>query len=285
MDVYSTLGRAYAAVGTPERAVALFEACLEDVSTQTPEDTAMQVRYASLLSYALTDIGDLARAESVVKEALDQARDHDEDPYMRVRLYWSLARLSEMEGKSSAALQYIRRAIALLEATDDTLHLGRAHIVCAVIMTSQGNAEAAKTHLQEAETLFGPHPSAEDAALLKVERARAEAVLGHGSTAVTLAREAITLLGDKQPAERGLAFWALGEGLSLENEADAANEAYRRAVDLLSEQRRWREATQACQSWGKMLRKVGREEQALDVLERASELGLHVAPATAVADR
>ena len=32
-----------------------------------------------------------------------------------------------------------------------------------------------------------------------------------------------------------------------------------------------------------MLRKAGREEQALDVLERAAELGLHTKPATATA--
>ena len=55
------------------------------------------------------------------------------------------------------------------------------------------------------------------------------------------------------------------------------------AVDLLAEQRRWREATLACQAWGRMLRRAGREEQALDVLERAAELGLHTKPATATA--
>jgi tetratricopeptide (TPR) repeat protein len=150
-------------------------------------------------------------------------------------------------------------------------------------MTSQGNARGAREHLDQAESFFGAHPTADDVAMLKVERARAAAVLGEGGEAVELAREAIALLGDKQPAELGSAFFALGDGLALESEPDAANEAFRRAVDLLSEQRRWREATQACQSWGKMLRKAGREEQALDVLERAAELGLHTTPATATA--
>jgi tetratricopeptide (TPR) repeat protein len=285
IDVYATLGRAYAAMGKPERAVVLLESCLEEVASHEPRDTALQVRYAALLSYALSDMGDLARAESVVHDALETAREHDEDPYMRVRLYWSLARLSEMEGKSAAALQHIRRAIALLEATDDTIHLGRAHILCAWIMTSQGKADSALMHLEAAEQLFGPHPAAEDVSLLKVERARAFAALGDGAEAVRLARIAIEEIGDRQPAELGLAFWALGDGLTRQDEIDAANEAYRRAVDLLSEQRRWREATQACQSWGRMLRKVGREEQAFDVLERAAELSLHLAPATAGADR
>src|SRR5919199_4401049 len=203
---------------------------------------------------------------------------------MRVRLYWSLARLCEMEGKSAAALHHIRRAIALLEATDDTIHLGRAHLLCAWIMTSHGNAEGAQRHLDRAEKLFGPHPAADDMAMLAVERARAAAALGDADRAVELAREAISLLGDENPAELGLAFWALGDGLAAQDETDASNEAYRRAVDLLSEQHRWREATQACQAWGKMLRKAGREEQALDVLERAAELSLRAAPAAA-ADR
>jgi len=285
IDVYATLGRAYAAIGKPERAVVLFESCVDEISAQAAPDTALQVRYAALLSYALSDMGDLARAESVVCEALENAREHDEDPYMRVRLYWSLARLSEMEGKSTAALQHIRRAIALLEATDDTLHLGRAHILCAWIMTSQGKADAALTHLESAESLFGAHPAPEDVSMLKVERARAFAARGDGDEAVRLARAAIEQIADQQPAELGLAFWALGDGLTLQDEIEAANEAYRRAVDLLSEQKRWREATQACQAWGRMLRKAGREEQAFDVLERASGLSLHLAPAPAGADR
>ena len=35
---------------------------------------------------------------------------------------------------------------------------------------------------------------------------------------------------------------------------------------------RWREASQACRAWAKMLRKAGRESEALDVLARAADL-------------
>ena len=54
------------------------------------------------------------RAEEVVHTALDHLRD-SQDPYMRVRLYWSLARLAANEGRSKTALANIRKAIALLE--------------------------------------------------------------------------------------------------------------------------------------------------------------------------
>ena len=50
---------------------------------------------------------------------------------MRVRLYWSIARLAHHEGRSSAALENVRKAIALLRLTDDTLHLARANLLAA----------------------------------------------------------------------------------------------------------------------------------------------------------
>jgi transcriptional regulator with XRE-family HTH domain len=283
-DVYSTLGHSYAVIGTPERAAELFDWCLKTATETTPEDTATQIRYASLLSYALSDMGDYGRAESVVRSALERAQEQvNGDPYVRVRLYWSLARLSEMEGDSTAALSHVRRAIALLETTEDTLHLARAHILCAWIMTSQGNPTAAQGHLDQAERLLGAHPSRDDEAMLNVERARASAGLGAGRTAVDLSRRAIELIGDRDAAELGSAYAALADGLALEGETDAAGEAFARAAELLEEQRRWREATQACQAWAKTLRASGREAEALDVLERAAELSLRVVPASAAA--
>ena len=92
------------------------------------------------------------------------------------------------------------------------------------------------------------------------------------------AAEAISLLDFRNQPELGVAYWALGDGSALEGEFDAADDAYGRAVDILVEQTRWRDAMQACQSWGKMLRKAGRDEAALDVLERGSELGLRLRP-------
>lgn len=283
-DVYATLGRAYGAVGRTDREVELFEECLREVEEEAPHDTVAHIRYRVGLSYALSDAGDLVRAEAVVREALEAAGDNN-DPYMRIRLYWSLARLSEMEGRSSTALRYVRRAIALLEATEDTLYLARAHLLCAWIMGSSGNGEGARAQLDKAEHLFGAGATTDDAAMLKVERARAEALLGDGDAAVRLAREAIAILGDEYKAEQGSAFLALAEGLTLKGETDAATEAYSRAVDVLADQRRWREAAQAAQAWGKALRASGRESQALDVLERATELGLRATPAEAAAER
>ena len=274
-DVFATLGQSYAALGRGEQAVAIFERSLEEAKRRAPDDSAMQVRFATYLSYALTDVGDLGRAETVMTDALDRTGDAA-DPYTRVRLYWSLARVSEVEGKSAAALDYVRRAIALLETTEDNLHLARAHVLCAWIMGLQG--KDAESHLVAAEQLLGPRADPADLALLRIEQARRAVLVQDPDTAVTRAKEALDLLGAEQGAEQGSAWWTYADGLALRGEADAANDAYRRAVELMAENRSWREAAQACRAWGKMLRNAGRESEALDVLERATDLAVRDDP-------
>jgi tetratricopeptide (TPR) repeat protein len=272
-DVFATLGQSYVGLGMPARAVDLFESALAQVSEQAPDDVSAQVRFASYLSSALSDMGDIERAEGVMSDALERS-EGSSDPYTRVRLYWSLARLSEFEGKYMAALDYVRRAIALLQATDDSLHLARAHLLSAWIMGAQGNAEGSGRHLELAERLLGPHPEPVDLARLRTEQAKRAALLGDGDQAVTRAREALELLGDSYELDQGSAAWALAEGLALQGETEKAGKEFDRAVKLLGDNRRLREAAQAARGWGRMLRSAGREAEALDVLERATDLAV-----------
>ena len=282
-DIYAQLGRAYAGSGRADQAVELFERCLEEAEA-SGADAATSVRYATLLSYALSDAGDLARAERVVQDALDRAHE-TEDPYMRVRLYWSMARLAHQEGRAAVALTNVRKAIALLQATDDSFHLARAHILAAGITLSREDIASCERHLDHAEQLLGAHPAMEDAVEIKILRSRLAIRHGNATEAIALARETLDLVGDESPADEGLAFAALGDGLALAGENPGADEAYRRAADLLEAQGRWRDATQACRAWAQMLRATGHEEQALDVLDRATELGLRAAPTDARAER
>ena len=141
-------------------------------------------------------------------------------------------------------------------------------------MGSQGNAEGSGRHLELAERLLGPSPEPIDLAQLRIEQAKRDALLGNGDDAVARAGEAMDLLGDSHDLERGSAAWALAEGLALKGDIDAAGKEFDRAVKLLSENRRLREAAQAARGWGRMLRNAGREAEALDVLERATDLAV-----------
>jgi transcriptional regulator with XRE-family HTH domain len=278
IDVYAQLARAYSVSGRPRAAVDLFERCFEEVAGG--DDPALEARYATALSYALSDIGEIARAEEVVQRALQRGNDI-EDPYMRVRLYWSMARLAHHEGRSNAALDNVRKAIALLRLTEDTLHLARANLLAAAISLSRDDADAGAQYLDQAEQMLGPAPSSEDLLELRLRRSKVAFLRKDVDEAVRLARAALEIAEHQNTVEEGLAFAALADALTLSNDMDGANDAYGRAVALLEREGRWRDATYTCRSWARMLRQVGREEQALDVLDRAAEFGMRAAPADA----
>src|SRR3954453_18037465 len=79
-DAYAVLGQSYAALGAPDRAVRLFERCLQEVDEGAAGDSGPYIRFAAYLSSALGDAGDHERAKEVVREALARA-DEATDQY------------------------------------------------------------------------------------------------------------------------------------------------------------------------------------------------------------
>jgi transcriptional regulator with XRE-family HTH domain len=282
-EIYSFLGRCYAFAGRANDAVALYERCIDGVG-ELGGDPALEARYATLLSYALSDMGELTRAEDVVAHALARL-DETHDPYMRVRLYWSMARLAHAEGRSTVALNNVRKAIALLQATDDTLHLARAHILAGSITLAREDADRAEMHLNKAELLLSSPTAAADLVEIALQRARIAVLRGDGDTTLALARKALAMNVDGNAIDEGRAYHAMGDGLELVGDHDGADKAFARAVGILEDQGRWRDATTACRSWAKMLRELGREQQAMDVLERGTELSMRATPAESQATR
>jgi transcriptional regulator with XRE-family HTH domain len=281
-DIYANLGRAYAGNGRPDRAAALYQRCIDEVA-DVGGDTSLEARYAALLSYALTDMGEIARAEDVVRQALSRVGDSS-DPYMRVRLYWSIARLAHSQGRESVALENVRKAIALLQATDDTFHLARAHVLAAEIVLGRDDDVTAERHLAAADELFGGGRTTQDLLDMTQHRSRIALLRGDGATATSLARDALALCTDSQLLERGLSLHALADALALQGDVEAASRAYEDAVALLEETGQWRSASSAARAWGRLLREHGREGDALDVLDRAAEFGTRAAPEAARAE-
>jgi transcriptional regulator with XRE-family HTH domain len=278
-DVYTGLAQSYAALGAADRAARLLEQCLAEVAESTPEDVTLMVRYATFLSYALTDEGEYDRASEVVHDALGRAGDSS-DGYTRVRLYWSLARMAAIEGRSAEALTQIRKAIALLEATDDTLTLARGYLLSAGIDSQEGRAEPTRKQLEIAARLLGPAPEPADLGVLRIGQSRLATLEGDGVRAVESARDALAILGDFNGGELGQACWALARGLALEGEANAAIETYRRAVDLLTVHGRRHNAGMASLDWASLLQEQGRGDEAEPILRRAYDLGVDATTAS-----
>lgn len=272
-DVFAQLGRAYAMLGQLDRSIGLYERCLAEIDENEPENVASRVRFAALLSYALADAGQLQRAQEVLTEIVDRGQDLA-DTGTQIKLYWSLARLAFMRGQHATSLGYARRALALVEATEDTVQLGRAHLMCGAILVRQGKADEARTQLDRAEPLLGHRPAPVDFAYLRTEQARCAVLQHDGATAAAFARDALDALGETDAAERGAAWLALAEARMLQRDVDGALEAYRRSVDCLEQAGKLQEAAEALRTWGRSLREAGHEREALDVLDRAADLAV-----------
>jgi tetratricopeptide (TPR) repeat protein len=267
-DVFITLGATYLFLDRPEQAADLYERCLDELAREESTDTSARVRFATHLSYALSNQGRFGEAREVLNDLTGSA-DSILDPYARIRLFWSFARLANMQGQGQSALRHLRRAIALLESTEDTLHLARAHVLSSDILILDGQAEAAGSHLEVANRLFELGGDAHDKAVVRALEAKREALLGRPEEALARARESLKL-ADESPL--GSAYFAIGLAHAQRGEIDEADDAFREAVDLLRKRGEWREAVQGCRAWADMLREAGRTEEAFEVLERAAEL-------------
>jgi transcriptional regulator with XRE-family HTH domain len=289
-DVYSTLGRAYAASGAPREAVGLFERALEEVARTRPENVGARIRYSTYLSYALTDLGELQRARAIVG-GLSTGENGATDPYTQVRLLWSSGRLALEQARPLQAIDSFRRAVALLEATEDTVHLARAHVACADAALAAGDEFAgASWHLEEAELLLGPRPADDDLATIRRMQAMCATEAGDPARGEALADEALLLAGSV-PNERGNAWWAIAEARSRHGGSGTAggvgdaDAAYGEAVALLAAHGTVREHAAVLRSYGRFLRESGRELEALDVFERAAEVAANLQADPAGAER
>jgi transcriptional regulator with XRE-family HTH domain len=146
-DLYAALGETYAALGAPERATRVFENCLTRVRAEARGDTTAELRYSTLLGYALAAAGQMTKAAEVVLAALSRTRE-EKDQTTRIREYWSLGRRSLAQGRSADAIEYLRIASALARARDDELALARAGegaLQWAGFLRERGRSDEAET--------------------------------------------------------------------------------------------------------------------------------------------
>ena len=241
------------------------------------------MRFSTYLSYALTDLGDLQRAKAVVAEIFTSS-DQVTDRYTRVRLLWSLGRISLEQAKPQAALDSFRRAVALLEATEDTVHLARAHMACADATIAAGDDNSgAERHLAEAERLLEPHPDRNDLAVIRVLQATCAARSGSFAEAERLGQEAL-LLAFELPNEAANAWWAIAEARAGTGDP-TADEAFRQAVELVGAHGTVRNHATVLRSYGRYLRNAGQEIEALDILERAADVAANLQSEPTTAER
>lgn len=271
-NVFVALARVYWLLDDYESYAKLMERCLERLAEHPSEDAAVaRTTYMTQLSYALSCLGEFDRARELLLQ-VSEKEEQQADPYGRARLYWSLARLSTAEGRLPTALAYARRSIALLETSEDDVHLGRAHLLCGLIFNLDDRAEEAGKQLALAEKFFGPRIDPIDLGQLRTEQAKSRAQLGEAKEALAFAEEATRLL-ERDPDYLGSAWHALAKAHALRGDADAACLYYEKAVEIMGDDRsEWREAVQAYRGWALALKVAGCRDEAARAFGRAADI-------------
>jgi transcriptional regulator with XRE-family HTH domain len=268
-DVYEALAAAYAANGTPNRAISLLRQCIEAVADQE-EAVSQLVRYKSLLAEHLALSGARDEARAVLSDAADTAS-RISSPSTRGTLLWVAGKAGWMAGDPGAAKRQMNQAIAILEATEDTLALARAHLANGRMLALNAENDAAGAQLERAERLIELVGDRDDLGVLRAEQAKLAARVGDAEAAVQRAREAEELLaGDVR--HHANAQHALGVAFAAAGDIDAADAAFKSAVDLMEERSHQREAAQIAREWARALREAGREAEAFSVMEQATVL-------------
>lgn len=258
-----TLGRCYAYVGDCEASIALFERSLAHVEEQ--EDIVESARFRVLLSSALSDAGQLARAGEVLGPALAHSEELA-DPTARIRLYWAQCRLHLLNNRPDLAQRYGRRLIELLELTEDSYRLGRGYGLMASVEVDRGEPASALDLVERASALLQSTGNDVEQAHLRLIEARALAQLGEVERAADLAMQVAGELHER-PSEAGQSFTMLAQTLVERGERRRAIEILELAVELL-EQAPNRFLVEAYSLLAEALEAEGDRDAAFEILKK-----------------
>jgi len=274
-DLYTATGRAHAAAGDPVRSAAFFRRCLAELEAADALDDALFVRFATQLSYALSDCGDVAAAKAVLVDAVERSASID-DPYTELRVSWSLGRVYATSGDADLAAHYLRRAITLCERTEDRFHLAAAHETLATTYLNDRDPEQALPHLETAERIYTELNETGRTGLVIAERARHALQSNEHDVARELALQALDLLeSGKAPLDASGDVWqTLGELYTQLEEHDLAEHCLRTAITTLEGAPAHHRAD-AYRSLAKLLEATGREKEALEAMWDANNVITH----------
>lgn len=275
-DVYLALARAHSAAGHPEESVGVLETSLDFVREHATEHIGAYMRFAINLSYALTDAGRFEEARAILENAM---KDHGDDCDRRAQVsnYWTMARIAAMSGDTPAALDHLRRAIALIDADEDSIALAMTEGAYGQILVLDGRFEEAQEPLGNCVRAFECAGKSDDLGLFVTDQAICAAELGDVDEAERLAGKALKLL-EQSPREQGGAIGAQAVTRALKKDVAGAEPLFARAVDLLEEDSQFAIAGRFCRAWASLLNDQNRGDETAKLVARADELEKRARP-------
>jgi tetratricopeptide (TPR) repeat protein len=263
-----TLGKVYAMLGDLNGSIAIFDRCLADA--QQRKDQIGASRFSVVLGHALIDAAAYNRAEQVLLQTLDLA-EQIKDPILHARLYWLESRLRLELDDVERAARYARKALAIVEMTEDRNHVARAHQLVAFIENDRGNPQEALDILEHGRSLLDDSSPVE-VAQYRLEEARALAGLGRVEEATALAMEVSGVISGAAVEDAGRSYNLLAELFVTLGDAKRAEELFELAAELL-EKNPNRYLVRVYRRHAELLESLGRQDEAMALLKKAVAVG------------
>ncbi|GAA3983711.1 hypothetical protein GCM10023085_77340 [Actinomadura viridis] len=278
--VHVALSRCLRERGDISAGVEVAEEAMRHLIATGADSTDAAVHLGAALLAAFIERGDLVRARHLATQLVERA-ERLGSPRARIAAYWEAAYVAEIRGEYEDGVALAERALMLAGEdvtaggglSDDPRDLARLRIVYAglLLRARPGEAGRARDLLTRVRGEINASSAGEiDVAWCLTELARAETALGRPEEAVTLAEQALDLLGDAPRRATAWALTVLGEACARLGHRERAIEILARAATHLEQMESSREAAQTWFDLAELLAETGApDEPRLDAYRRA----------------
>jgi len=272
IDGMTALSRCYRESGELGRAIEVGNEAIRHIEELHLSGVDEAIRLSLTVAAAYYEQGDVAYAARLCQRAIDRA-EAMASPVAKAMAYWNSSAIESMRGNASVALPMTRRALAVIEATDDARNIARLRTQLGILQLlldppQPREALGVLTHAAEELALTGAGPA--DLADNRLAQARARFMLGDADGARRQATETGSAVRSSLPFVAADAFALLGQIALHEEALDTARGHFQEAVLLLSGVGADRAAAQLWFELAGLFESVDEPDAALDAYRRAA---------------
>jgi tetratricopeptide (TPR) repeat protein len=265
------MSRCHREKGDAARSVAVAEGAFARVTAKPGPWSDETVKLGATLVGAYLERGDLVSGRQLADRLIEHA-DALGSPAARMAAYWEAAIVARYQADFEQAVIYGERALALLGEAADLRNLSRlrGEYGTLMLLARPDRAERARDELQRAmREMTATAAGGIDIARCLTELARAELATGRPRSAADHAAEALELLGTEPRPATAGALLVLGEARIRLGREQDAAEILDRATAFLRQMEPSREVAEGWFTLAELLSETGDEEHRAEAYRHA----------------
>jgi transcriptional regulator with XRE-family HTH domain len=272
IDGMTALSRCYRESGELGRAIEVGNQAGRLIEELELDGLDEAIRLSLSVAAAYYEQGDVDYAARLCQRAIARA-EAVASPVAKAMAYWNSSAIESMRGNAEAALPMTRRALAVIEASEDARNIARLRTQLGIQQLQldpplPAEALGVLSHAADELTLTDAGPA--DLADNRLAQARARFLLGDVEAARLQAEETAMSVRTSIPLVAADAYALLGQIAAHEGALDLARSHFQEAVLLLSGVGADRSAAQLWFELAGLLESVGDTASAMDAYRRAA---------------